>query len=329
MRDQLIGYLLGALEAPEHELVEARLSHDPQLRRDLEILSRSLEPLAADKAHHEPPVGLAVRTCRFVAVETRVAPAPKPPVASVSSRWSMADLAMAAGIFLAATLLFWPAMSQSRFAARIAGCQNNLRQIGVGLADYSTLFHGQFPAPAPTGNLNWAGMYAVILREEGMLPKTHVLICPSSNLADQPDDFRVPTLEELQTLLATHAEQLAKIRKTAGGSYGYSLGFYIDDQYHAPTNLCRRTHALMADAPAPTTPYRHSLNHGGCGQNVLFEDLHVEFLPSCKAKGCNDHIFVNDAGWAHAGLHLGDSVIGASEDCAIGSPADAASQPVQ
>jgi hypothetical protein len=315
MRNQLIGYLLGALDPSEHELVEARLSRDTQLRRDLEVLARCLHPLAADKAHYEAPLGLAERTCRYVMVETRAVPAPA--VANVSGRWSMADLAMAAGIFLAATLLFWPAMNQSRFAARLAGCQNNLRQIGAGLADYSDIFHGQFPAPSPRGEMNCAGMYAVILQQQGMLPQTHILICPASALADGADDFRVPAPREI---IALGPEQLAQLRKRVGGSYGYSLGFFVNGQYHAPPDLRRATQALMADAPAPTTPLRHSLNHGGCGQNVLFEDLHVEFLPTCQAKGCKDHIFVNDEGRPHAGLHLGDSVIGASEDRPLVAP---------
>ena len=62
MRDYLIGYLLDALDPSEQENVEARLSHDPQLRRDLEFAARSLETLAVDKGHYESSVGLAHRT---------------------------------------------------------------------------------------------------------------------------------------------------------------------------------------------------------------------------------------------------------------------------
>ena len=51
MREQLIGYLLSALEPDEHQIVEAQLSRDPQLKRELELLSRSLQPLACDREH--------------------------------------------------------------------------------------------------------------------------------------------------------------------------------------------------------------------------------------------------------------------------------------
>ena len=307
MRDYLIGYLLDALDPSEQEIVEARLSRDPQLRRDLELAARGLETLAVDKGQYEPPVGLAHRTCQFVAVAAKAMPSP--PIASVPSRWSMADLLVAAGIFLAATLLFWPAMNQSRFAARLAGCQDNLRQLGVALSTYSTHYLGQFPAAPITGDLNRAGMYAVILQQDGLLPQAHIVICPASSLAERPGDFRVPTSQEL---LQARAEHLAELHRLMGGSYGYSLGCFVKGQYQPPTDLRRARQALMADAPSPT--HRTSLNHGGCGQNVLFEDLHVQYLTTCKAKGCNDHIFTNDEGLARAGLHELDSVIGASHD---------------
>lgn len=106
MRENLIGYLLDALEPSEQALVEAHLSRDPQLKQELELLSRGLKPLAADRGDFAPPIGLATRTNQFVAVQTKVAL--PPPVTSVPSRWSMADLAVAAGVFLAATLLFGP-----------------------------------------------------------------------------------------------------------------------------------------------------------------------------------------------------------------------------
>jgi hypothetical protein len=313
MQDYLIGYLLDALEPHEQELIESRLGSDPDLRRDLQLASRSLEPLAADKAHFDPPIGLAHRTCQFVAVQTKAAPAP--PVVSMPSRWSMADFLVAAGIFLAATLLFWPAINQSRFAARVTGCQNNLRQIGVSLANYSTRYPGQFPAAEIGSRLNRAGIYAVILREGGFLPQTHVLLCPASPLADRPGDFNLPTMRELSLASAEKADAMCKMM---GGSYGYSLGFFVAGRYQAPKDLRRTGQALMADTPHST--YRTSSNHGGRGQNVMFEDLHVKYLTTCKAQGCNDHIFTNDEGRASAGLHAFDSVIGASNDCPLEMP---------
>ena len=47
MREDLLGYLLGALNAAEQQRIESRLAADPQLRRELHRLQRCLEPLDA------------------------------------------------------------------------------------------------------------------------------------------------------------------------------------------------------------------------------------------------------------------------------------------
>lgn len=315
MRDNLIGFLLEALEPAEQELVEARLSVDAELRRELDLLRHALVPLEPGRHAYDPPPGLAHRTCEFIAAQTRVTPAPA--VSSVSTRWSMADLLIAAGLFLAATGLFWPAMNQSRFAAKVTQCQNNLRQIGVALASYSDLYKRQLPAGSADAEHSGAGMYAVVLNEHGLLPQVRILICPASPLVDTVDKFRLPTTKQLA--IADPALR-AKLRREMGGSYGYSLGFIKDGVYQSPRDLRRAMRALMADAPHAGTPEHDSLNHGGYGQNVLFEDLHVQFMVHCHPKDCLDHIFENDEGQQRAGCHEDDSVIGASDSLPLGIP---------
>ncbi len=309
MRENLIGYLLDALDPAERAAVEAQLARDSELKNELDVLSRGLEVLAADKADYAPPLGLATRTLEYVAVQTKVQP--PPPVVSVPSRWSMADMLVAAGVFLAATMLFWPAMNQSRFAARVRGCQNNLRQIGMAMTTYSDHYPGQFPSVSVSnGRLNRGGIYAVILREQKLLPGDYVLLCPASPMAEQVAKFHVPTQQEL-----TRApdKEFASMVRRMGGTYGYSLGFYVKGRYQPPADLGRSTHALMADVPSLDGTDRFSSNHGRCGQNVLFEDMHVKFLTTCRSRQCNDHIFENDEGQMHAGLHPDDTVVGTSD----------------
>src|SRR5690349_5947548 len=145
MRDHLVGYLLNALEPSEQEFVEQRLAADPQLQRDLETLHRSLEPLRADRGYFEPPVGLCDRTCRFV-VE-RMVTINTPEVKA--SRWTFSDVTIMAGIMLIASSLFFPALQHSRQSARLAGCQNNLRQVGTSLVSYAQRHQGYFPEISP------------------------------------------------------------------------------------------------------------------------------------------------------------------------------------
>ena len=68
MHDELIGYLLGALNGEEQTLVEKYLAVEAEARSKLEILRRGLEPLEADGGHLDPPEGLAVRTCQLVRI---------------------------------------------------------------------------------------------------------------------------------------------------------------------------------------------------------------------------------------------------------------------
>ena len=77
MRDELVGHLLGALDAPDSQRIEAALGDPdsgPPLRRDLEILRRSFSPLASDRAPIPAPIGLADRMLRMIAEQRSGAP---------------------------------------------------------------------------------------------------------------------------------------------------------------------------------------------------------------------------------------------------------------
>ncbi len=76
MREQLLGYLLEALEPDERHRLEAELLQDPTLQRDLEELNDSLEPLRLTEGPPEPPAGLAERTCQMIAAFQAGAHAP-------------------------------------------------------------------------------------------------------------------------------------------------------------------------------------------------------------------------------------------------------------
>jgi hypothetical protein len=303
MRDQLIGYLLDALEPQEHELVEAQLERDPNLQRELEVLAWGLRPLSVDKSPLAPPPGLAARTCEYVAHHGASVALPTREPATNVSRWTFADMVTAAGIFLAASLLFLPALNQSRFAARVTQCQDNLRQIGVGLQSYSDIHRTFFPIVEVDGPV---GVVAIRLQDQGFLPGQHVLICPASALAERPEVFRLPSSAQLRA--AASQQELARLYRQMRGSYGFYLGHVANGQYQTPRNSHRPRFALVADAPSDTPPF-HSANHGGCGQNVLFEDMHVGYLTTCKSRGCTDNFFVNDEGTVDVGLHANDAVI--------------------
>ena len=321
--EQLLGYLLGVLEASERESVEGQLENDPELRCHLERIRQTLGLLRTARRDFTPPAGLAEQTCRFVAAHSQPRTPPpseaptRPmepaaaafaPPASVS-RFTWQDLAVAVGIVAAAALLIFPAIEKSRFNAQLTACRNNLQHLGLALAQYSQMHQDYFPPVPQRGRLAAAGICIPTLIYGGYLDSPQWVVCPGSPLADDRQ-FRIPSLDELRAVPVR--QELDRLRSLMGGSYGYPLGFVENGRYQATRNLRRPFFALVADAPSSDLPGYQSLNHGGRGQNVLFEDFHVQFFTTPRLADRADHFFLNDTGEVAAGRHRDDAVIAPS-----------------
>jgi hypothetical protein len=325
----LLGYLLGALEDDERAALEEQLRSSAKLRQRLENLRQRIGLLQGATGDFPPPPGLARRTCHFIAAfaeahsdqpaaarsgesaaarRLRAAPLLTPAEVPAGGSWRWGDVSMMAGVLVTAVLLIVPAIEGSRFRARVTACQDNLQQLGTALVRYSQNHGNYFPQVPQQGNLAAAGIYAPALLNDGLLDSSRQVVCPGSSLAtDQP--FQVPSFSELQ---AASGQELGKLRSKMGGSYGYSLGYIDDGRYVSTRNLSRPTFALMADTPSDTLPGFQSRNHGGQGQNVLFEDGHVRFLTSSRPIEDGDDVFVNDTGLVAAGQQRNDSVVAGS-----------------
>jgi len=317
IRQDLLGYLLDALDADERQCVEEQLDRDPALHDDLARLRGALDVLDDGERHFPPPADLTQRTCRFVWQEqAAVAAAPgtkrraagmtEPSIAPTRS-WRFVDLAVAVAICLAGVALVFPLINVSRANARLAACANNLRQIGIALTQYSDHHNGFFPRVEETGNLGVGGIYAPILLTGGYHNNQQTFVCPSSELADDAS-FRVPALDELRS---ASGAALDNLRHDMGGSYGYALGYRERGVYKPTRNLYREAFALAADAPAENCLV--SLNHSRMGHNVLLEDGHVIYLHDSRMQGTSDDIFLNDEGRVAAGCHVNDAVVARSE----------------
>jgi len=326
MREDLLGYLLNALDEDERQRVFETLQNDPQLRQELESLRRQLRPLDATNVDYEPPPALADLACELVEGYAEVHPAPavaehrarratwprfpsRCETCASSGAWSAADTIVMAGVLLAVSLLFFPAIAGSRYRAQVTACGDHLRSLGMALAGYSEQHRGFFPSIPTRGNRAVAGIYAVLLAESQRLDDPRVTLCPGSRRGGERPDVRIPTLAELDQ---AQGWKLARLQQQMGGDYAYSLGCFANGCYRTPRYMLQERYALLADAPSLHLPGRQSGNHGGRGQSVLFGDLHVDFLatPQCEPQG--DHLYRNRLGFVEAGLDEYDSVLGAS-----------------
>lgn len=305
MREQLLGYLMAALEPHEVAEVEAQLKANPALARDYDLLRRSLEPLECDGKFCEPPPALAHRTCQFVAQRTRIRVAPE--MGGGSRRWSFQDMFVTAGTMAAAAMLFFPAINVSRNQAQIAGCQNQLRQIGLAFMNYSETFPPYFPVAPSHGPEATSGYYAPALVDAGLVNDHATFVCPADPRL-RATNFRVPSKKEIA---AATGPELDKIQATMGGSFGATMGHLEAGRYAPTKDLGRHCFVLVSDLPSTDLPDHQSQNHGGQGQNTLFEDCHVKFLKTCQCPvdTLGDNVFANQAGQEGPGLHVDDSVI--------------------
>jgi hypothetical protein len=311
MREQLVGYLLGALDADEHQAVDERLKHDPELAAELERLRKCLEPLDACEDDCEMPcAGLAAKTFSYVMARV----GPRPGQFGSSNQWRAQDIFVAGMVVVVAAMLVFPAISSSRYQAQIRGCQANLLHIGHGLLQYSAVHNQFFPEVPTSGNLAAAGVYAPRLLEAGLIEQRHVR-CPASTASV---GLNIPSIDELQR---AQGARLRQLQREMGGSYGYSLGYVADGTYHRLRNLGRSTFALMSDAPSGG--HRGTLgssHHGVSVQNVLFEDGRVQLLNTRQVSDVGDDIFQNHRGHVAAGVDSHDSVIVSSETAPIPLP---------
>jgi prepilin-type processing-associated H-X9-DG protein len=316
MDDNLVGYLLNALDPDTHRQVQAHLQQSADARGRLEALRRVLEPLAADRAEPAAPSGLAVRTLGRVAEyccrELPRAPLPPSARAAGASRrfWRRADVLVAAAVLVTVLGVGLSWVVQSRAAANIEACKNNLRVFYAALRGYADHRANRLPdvaAVEPPRNV--AGMVAPILIDAGTLPRDADVGCPASS-APRTCPLTLPSLRQLDAeTFKRHAEELICC-------YAYSLGYRDGESYHGPRfDPDQPNHLLpvMADRPPRNPAAGNSPNHGGTGQNVLFLDGHVGFFPTRNVGLNQDDIYLNRDRQQAAGLDFSDAVLGSSD----------------
>lgn len=326
MEENLVGYLLNALDEPTRQQVEAYLDQHPEARDHLTLLRQALAPLAADQEAPPPPPQLVERTLAKVAEHICSPPAAEPapargdlpqapslsPATLSGGRtwWRRADVLVAACLLVMVAGIGLTVLGRLRgpsSGALVVDCKNNLRQFFVALQQYRDI-HGQFPDVTRETPRNVAGMVVPLLIEAGTLAPDASIRCPGNG---SPMSCQL-TPAVLRNLSDAEFEQRSPCLSMC---YAYSLGFRDETgSFHAPGSDRNAAHSqlpIMADRPPSEGVIRNSVNHGGGGQNVLFSDGHVHFLPQ-RTFGNADDIFLNRDRKVAAGVDSTDIVLGFS-----------------
>jgi len=296
---EYLDHALGLLDVDDEARVERELHEDPAAAARAARLARALD-LLIGKAD-EPPDDLAERTHARLAERLRRKPAVEMAPSRIPFGW--ADVAVAAGIFLASMAVLLPAAQRSKSKASVAACADNLRQIGIGLAQYSGAY-GAYPQPEARGNVPYAGAFALMLNDKGLLPSTSLLNCPGT--APQAKPSTLPRYADLCKAGAAGPDPcLHEV------DYGYNLGGGPDGLPAPIPASVGGEFALLSDRPAHASKRvmaGNSDNHGGSGQNVLHAGGHVAWHPTRRLGPEDPDMFLNDRHQPAPGLRPDDVV---------------------
>lgn len=321
MDENLVGYLLNALDANSHRAVEKYLRTHPEGRRKLARLRATLEPLASDPEEVEPPPGLASTTlARLQTSRPRQLPsAPRMSAGPVGgrTRWRRSDVLVAAASVLIALGVGASWLVKNRQQARIIECKENLHEFHRALVAYSEQQPDRaFPRVEAEGPHAVAGIFVPVLADAGVLPASVSIRCPANghqSAGTEPGQVR-----QLEEWYCNDRDQYNRAVKDLAGCYAYSLGYREGNGLHglrcgAGNDLL----PILADRPPfPGTTEGgpgNSLNHGGGGQNVLLIGGGVRFCTTRGAGLNGDDIYLNQNQRVLAGISVGDTVLGASD----------------
>jgi prepilin-type processing-associated H-X9-DG protein len=327
--ETLLGYLMGSLSVEESAWIEERLVSSPTLRQRLSDLRSMLEPLAIDDENFEPPAGLVSETMSRIesqeqVMETAKSAQPVPGFQRSGLDWYDAPVGMrmawidslvtlAAGIIFLSFLL--PVVWHSRESARRFACQDNERRIGQAFFELANITSNRrIPEIDREGAMSFAGVYAIRLRDFGLLDSIGWLHCPSSPQVDLPQ--AVPNSRQF---LAAPPEEQVSWRLVVGGNYGFHLGNMLNGVYVTPKLDQPFRFALLGDvwprADGVVRNFDGEIDlHGKRGVNVLYNDGSVRWLrvPYSGSNMSLDNPYLNDQSQQGPGIGIADSCLAPS-----------------
>lgn len=314
MEENLVGYLLKALDDDTQRQLETSLRESPELRSRMELLQRALAPLAADRQAPEPRPGLALSTfARIAEYQCRKLPDAPPPPRSQSMPVARHRMRRADALVAALLLIVLGGLGSS-FVLHLwrdyyrTACQDNLRRIGSGLQSYCEVHDGNFPLVEEKGPHGVAGIFVPVLCDSGLLGPDVSVACP----AQEWRPLKPRSLQELEELYARDRERFRLEARNLAGGYAYSLGYADTAGYHGLRRDFDDHFPIVSDRLESVTQ-TNSFNHGGAGQNVLHIGGNVSWRTNRFAGIAGDDIFVNKHNQVLAGEGREDTVLGSGD----------------
>lgn len=347
-QEDLIGYVLGALDASEEQTIASALEQDLTLRERLAEVEDKLSNLPDRFVEIDPPAGLLDKTLNTISIvdttfgnedDSHSLSKPTDTVRLPSrmsadsetgvkkSNWSLIDLVVSCSVCLVFASILLPSIASSRFQSDMLFCQNNLRTIGYNLASIADSYDGKLEVVRHNDQID-VGQYVKMMIDAELAAESSGMICPSDPLKEQTQSeyeaawFRsVSHIASESVELVTPEMELAT--STVGRNHSSDLQTYPCGSYSfaVPARKknskqlvkvsvpCSTDQVLAGDAPCSERPGFQSLNHGAKGQNVLYGDLSVSYINDSAYLPSGDHIYLNNQGEVQPGFSLKDNLL--------------------
>ena len=280
--ETLLGYLLIALPEAEQWRIETLANSDSALRQRIEDLRDLLDPIREISGPVEPRTDLAASTMALIEHAEQSDSQLSKPGARMSQplfesdratrlAWIDSLVALAAGIVILTILL--PSVWYSRESSRRNFCVANLRELGHALSLFAQRdSNRKIPQIELNGPLSFAGVYAIRLKEVGLLESPKWIWCPAGESFDV--DQSIPSLH---AFLAASSRQQHNLKNTAGGNYSFNLGNLVEGDYETASFNGRSQFALIGDSLLPVASDEGTgAVHGGNLSNVLYDDGRIQ-----------------------------------------------------